>query len=165
MHPTNAPTENNERQAALRLNEAALRQNEAALRLNEIGFSLIELIVVITIIGILATTVVVSVAGRTDQARATRAAQDIANLSSSCELFRADHGRYPDSLDELRNPPETATGSTISYIKKMSNDPWTNEPYGYDLLDDGPHIYSYGADKTEGGEGPNQDIDNQDDEF
>ncbi|MEM7165672.1 MAG: type II secretion system major pseudopilin GspG [Planctomycetota bacterium] len=133
-------------------------------RPQQAGFSLIELIVVITIIGILATTVVVSVAGRTDSAKIAVAKKDIQAIDAACEMFNIDHGRYPDSLDELRNPPTGNDGTTKSYIKKMSKDPWTGEPYVYDLTDEGPWILSYGADKSEGGEDINKDIDNREEE-
>ena len=72
----------------------------------DMGFSLIELIVVITIIGILAATVVVNLAGRTDQAKVAAVKIDFKGIETAASLFREDHGRWPDSLEELMNPPD-----------------------------------------------------------
>ena len=87
----------------------------------EDGFTLIELIVVIAIIGILATFVVPNVMGRTDQAKVAKVKQDFKALDTQCKMFRTDHGRYPDSIDELINPPRTSTGSlTLTSTRNLS---------------------------------------------
>ncbi len=122
------------------------------------GFTLIELIVVITIIGILASAVVMNLAGRTDQAKVTRVKQDFGTIMTSANLFRADHGRWPETLDEMVNPPEGLTGKTFKYFDKVPLDPWSNEPYRYEVIDDGPILTSWGADMSEGGDGWNEDI-------
>ena len=122
------------------------------------GFTLIELIVVITIIVILAATVVVSVAGRSDQAKAERVKFDFASIMTACAMFKEDHGVWPESLDELMNPPETSSGMRFDYLKKKPYDPWTNEFYIFEMAEDGPLVISYGADQAEGGDGFDADI-------
>ncbi len=121
------------------------------------GFSLIELIVVITIIGILAATVVVNVTGRGDDARIARAKVDIQTISQASSFFKLDHGRWPDTLDELLNPPEDLNNNVKTYLERRPLDPW-NQEYYFELTDRGVRIYTYGGDKTEGGEGVNGDI-------
>jgi len=125
-------------------------------RAAEAGFSLIELIVVITIIGILATAVVMNLQGRDEDAKVAKVKSDFQTTINAADLFKLDHGRYPDSLDELLNPPDTGKG--MKYLKNAPIDPWTNEAYLYDLGDDGPEMVSYGADMSEGGEGFAADI-------
>ncbi|MCA8960886.1 MAG: type II secretion system protein GspG [Planctomycetes bacterium] len=121
------------------------------------GFSLIELIVVITIIGILATAVVMNLQGRDEDAKVAKVKADFTTCGSAIDMFKLDHGRFPDSLEELLNPPDTGNGK--KYIKNMPTDPWTNEPYQIETSDDGsPILISYGADMAEGGEGYNQDL-------
>jgi len=80
------------------------------------GFSLIELIVVITILGILASTVVVSVFGRSDQARVAAVRADFSSILTASRLFREDHKRWPDTIEELMQPPASNTGSTMEYL-------------------------------------------------
>ncbi len=125
-------------------------------RRTEAGFSLIELIVVITIIGILATAVVMNLQGRDEDAKVAKVKGDFTTIIGSADLFKLDHGRFPDSLEELLNPPDTGKG--MKYLKNSPIDPWTNEAYYYELGDEGPELVSYGADMAEGGEGFNQDI-------
>ena len=122
------------------------------------GFTLIELIVVITIIGILASAVVLNLAGRTDQAKVARVKADFHSILTVANMFKADHGYWPESIDELLNPPETADNTLFKYLDNQPNDPWTNELYFYELADDGPILTSWGADKTEGGDGMDKDL-------
>jgi general secretion pathway protein G len=124
----------------------------------EDGFTLIELIVVITIIGILATFVVVSTAGRSDQAKVAKVKADFSSIKTAASMFREDHGRWPDSLDELLSPPESPNGGTFKYLESQPNDPWSGEFYYYELTDDGILLISYGADMSEGGADFNADI-------
>ena len=114
------------------------------------GFTLIELIVVITIIGILASTV--------DQAMVAKVKTDFQNVKTAARLFREDHRRWPDSLDELMNPPATPNGMQMSYLENQAFDPWTGEEYYYELTDRGILLISYGADQAEGGDGFDEDI-------
>lgn len=132
------------------------------------GFTLIEIIVVVVIIGILATFVAPKFLGRTDDARITKAKNDIVALESALELYKLDNYTYPTTdqgLDALVNQPGSdpvpANWKQGGYIKKLQKDPWQRD---YLYLSPGEHteidIYSLGADGIEGGEGPNADIGN-----
>lgn len=116
------------------------------------GFTLIELMVVIVIIGLLATVVVVNVLPSQDKARYEKAKADIALIEQGLDLYKLDHLSYPTTeqgLAVLVNPPANAqTGArTQSYIKRLPNDPWgaayqyTNpgrDGRAYDLYSFGP---------------------------
>ena len=132
------------------------------------GFTLIEIIVVVVIIGILATFIAPKFLGRTDEARVVKAKQDIQALESALDLYKLDNYTYPTTeqgLDSLINQPTSDPVPTNwksgGYIKKLQKDPWQRD---YLYLYPGEHseydIYSLGADGVEGGEGPNQDIGN-----
>jgi len=134
------------------------------------GFTLIEIIVVVVIIGILATFVAPKFLGRTDDARITKAKSDILALESALDVYKLDNYNYPTTdqgLEALIAPP---TSDPIpnnwkkgGYIKKLQKDPWQRD---YLYLSPGEHaevdIYSLGADGVEGGEGANADIGNWD---
>lgn len=132
------------------------------------GFTLIEIIVVIVIIGILATFVAPKFLGRTDDARITKAKNDIVALESALELYKLDNFSYPTTDQGLEalitkptSDPVPGNWKAGGYIKKLEKDPWQRE---YLYLSPGEHgeidIYSLGADGIEGGEGPNADIGN-----
>mgnify|MGYP000980317824 CR=1 FL=1 len=127
------------------------------------GFTLIEVMVVVVILGILASLVVVSVAGNTDKARVTAARSDLSAIAQALDLFKLDNFNYPSTdqgLEALVHAPEGARNFPQGgYLKKLPVDPW-GHPYQYfspgsngafDLL-------SYGADGAEGGEGAAEDI-------
>jgi general secretion pathway protein G len=130
------------------------------------GFTLIELMVVIAIIGILAALIVPKIMSRPDQARRVAAGQDIATMMQAMKLYRLDNGRYPSTDQGLRALIEKPTQDPIpnnwkdgGYLERLPNDPWGN-PYQY--LNPGVHgeidILSYGADGKAGGEGNDADI-------
>lgn len=131
------------------------------------GFTLIEIMVVVVIIGVLAALVAPSILGRTDEARQTAARADINTLMTALKLYRTDNMRYPTNeqgLQALVAKPTTEpvpTKWSRPYLDngKLPNDPWGN-PYVYIY----PGVYgevdilSYGADGRPGGEGVDADI-------
>jgi general secretion pathway protein G len=132
------------------------------------GFTLIEIMVVITILGVLAALIVPRVVGRTDDAKVAAAKQDIASLMQALKLYRLDNGRYPTTEQGLQAliakptiEPMPGNWKQGGYIERSSvpNDPW-GEPYKY--LNPGIRgeidVFSLGRDKTNGGEGPDADI-------
>lgn len=130
------------------------------------GFTLIEIMVVVVIIGILASVVVPRIMDNPDKARAAKAKNDIRALESAMDLYRLDNFTYPstdEGLDALVTAPSSspANWKQGGYIKKLNNDPWGND-YLYDNEDGNIVIYTYGADGGEGGEGPNKDISTND---
>jgi len=137
---------------------------------NEKGMTLIEIMVVIVILGILATMVFTRVGGRTEQARRTKAVVEIRSLQNALALFRVDNGFYPSTeqgLDALVEPPgvgQTAISySEDGYIDKVPLDPWKT-PYIYICPGtQGPYdLESYGADGEDGGDGKFTDIESWD---
>jgi len=126
------------------------------------GFTLIEIMVVVVIIGILASVVVPRIMDNPDKARTAKAKNDIRALESAMDLYRLDNFTYPstdEGLDALVTAPSSspANWKQGGYIKKLNNDPWGND-YLYDNDGGNIVIYTYGADGAEGGEGPNADI-------
>jgi len=128
------------------------------------GFTLIELMVVLLIIGVLAALIVPNVLDRADDARVTAAKTDIANLMQALKLYRLDNQRYPTAeqgLQALRIKPTTAPIPTNwkAYLDQLPNDPW-GTPYVY--LNPGIKgeidVMSYGADGKAGGEGKDADL-------
>lgn len=134
---------------------------------NNSGFTLIEVMVVVIILGILATFVVPKLVGRTDDAKIVKAKVDIQAMETALKLYKLDNGVYPTTdqgIEALISQPETGEASNWregGYLdqKKIPKDPWGN-PYIY--LSPGLHgdydIVSYGADKMPGGEKENSDI-------
>ena len=125
---------------------------------NQQGFSLIEIMVVVVIMGVLAALVVPNVMDRPDQARAIAAKQDIGAIMQALKLYRLDHGRYPSSTEGLEAfVAEQGKGSR--YMDRVPHDPWST-PYQY--LNPGVHgeidVFSLGADGKPGGEGADADI-------
>lgn len=132
-------------------------------RRNE-GFTLVELIVVITIMGILATVVLVNIGSASDEANVAKVNADFGAIGQACDIFKLHHNRYPESIEELMSPPARPNGMTSEpYLKSTPKDPWRGEMYFFELDDRGPLLISYGADRAEGGEGFNADISNRDD--
>lgn len=128
------------------------------------GFTLIELMVVIMILGVLAALVVPRVMSRPDEARAIAARQDIAQIMQSLKLYRLDNGRYPSTeqgLQALVTRPASgpAADNWKSYLDKLPKDPW-GRPYQF--LSPGVRgeidVFSLGADGQSGGSGSDADI-------
>ena len=128
------------------------------------GFTLIELMVVMVIMGVLAALIVPNIIGRTDEARVTAAKTDIGTIMQALKLYKLDNGVYPSQeqgLQALVVKPSTAPvpGNWKPYLEKLPNDPW-GRPYQY--LNPGVKgpvdVFSYGADGKPGGEGSNADI-------
>ena len=122
------------------------------------GFTLAELMVVIVIIGLLATLVVPNVMKRLFKAQRTKAEADISALDNAIELYMIENnGRYPETLEVLVTPDENGE----SYLKQISvpRDPWDNEYYYEPPSGGRPYnIYSYGKDGSPGGDGDDADI-------
>jgi len=130
------------------------------------GFTLIEIMVVVVILGILATLVVPKIMGRPDEARVVAAKQDIASVMQALNLYRLDNSRYPTTeqgLQALVSPPTTEpvprNYKQGGYLSRLPVDPWGNS---YQFLSLGINgevdVMSFGADGKAGGEGMNADI-------
>lgn len=137
-------------------------------RKGEEGFTLVELMVVIVIIGLLATVVVINVLPSQDQAMMEKARADVRLLEQGLEMYRMDNLTYPttdqglealvDAPDGLARPERYRTGG---YIRRLPDDPWGN-PYQYVFPGENGtfDVYSLGADGRLGGEDLNADIGN-----
>lgn len=127
------------------------------------GFTLIELMVVLVILGVLFGLVVPNVTGRGDEARVTAAQTDIRTLENALETYRLHTSRYPstdEGLDALVNQPGGSSQSDNwkgPYLRQTPTDPWGN-PYAYINNGSNYEIISYGADGQPGGEDVNQDV-------
>ena len=135
--------------------DLGLRRGDERRRRREDGFTLVELMVVIVILGLLATVVVINIAPATDKAAATKVRADVATLEQGVEMYRLSRMNYPagDGLQALVSE---------GFVKRLPNDPWGN-PYRYEApgRNGAPFsIYSLGADGREGGEGEDADIGN-----
>ncbi len=130
------------------------------------GFTLIEVMIVVVILGILAAVIVPKILDRPDQAKIVAAKADIAVLMQQLKLYRVDNGAYPSTDQGLTalvvkptSPPLPTNWKTGGYLERLPNDPW-GHPYVY--LYPGLHgeidVYSLGADGQPGGEGNNADI-------
>ena len=136
----------------------------------ENGFTLIEIMVVVVILGILAGFVVPKIMDRPGQAQIVRAKADVHNIVSALNLYKLDNHRYPASdqgLSALVEQPSGNSGTNNwkqgGYLDRIPKDPWGEE---YRYLNPGQKgtidVYSLGADGQEGGEGINADIGNWD---
>lgn len=130
------------------------------------GFTLIEVMVVVVILGILAALVVPKIMGRPDEARIVAARQDIATLMQALKLYKLDNFAYPTTeqgLQALLSMPTSApvppNWKTGGYIDRLPKDPWGHE---FQYLNPGLHgeidVFSLGADGAPGGEGNDADI-------
>jgi general secretion pathway protein G len=128
------------------------------------GFTLIEIMVVLVIIGVLGALIVPNLIERIDDSKVTAAHTDINQLMQALKLYKIDNQRYPASEQGLEALVRKPTSGPLppnwkTYIEKLPNDPW-NRPYQY--LNPGVKgeidVFSYGADGQPGGEGKNADI-------
>ncbi|CAN5921427.1 type II secretion system major pseudopilin GspG [soil metagenome] len=128
------------------------------------GFTLIELMVVLVIIGVLAALIVPNVLERADEARVTAARTDVNNLMQALKLYKLDNQRYPTGEQGLQALVARPSVGAIPpnwkpYLDKLPNDPW-GRPYQYASpgLKGEVDVYSFGADGVIGGEGKNADV-------
>ena len=128
------------------------------------GFTLIELMVVLVIIGVLGALIVPNVLDRADDAKVTAARTDVNNLMQALKLYKLDNGRFPTNeqgLQALIAKPTTPPAPTQwkPYLDKLPNDPWGRS---YQYISPGVKgeidVYSLGADGQTGGEGKDADI-------
>jgi general secretion pathway protein G len=135
-------------------------------RLRQRGFTLVEIMVVVVIIGILGALVVPKLLGRTGESRVTAAKVDIATLMQAMKLYKLDNQRYPTTeqgLQSLISKPTTGPAANGwkagGYVEKLPKDPWGNS---YQYLSPGIKgeidIFSFGADGQPGGTGEDADV-------
>jgi general secretion pathway protein G len=132
------------------------------------GFTLLEIMVVIVIIGILASLVLTNVLSNVDKAHIAKAKQDIQAFRSALDMFKLDNFKYPTSEQGLKalvqqpNDPSIRNWRQGGYIDRLEKDPWG---YDYHYVYPGAHgkeydLFTLGADNQEGGEGDNADVTN-----
>jgi general secretion pathway protein G len=132
------------------------------------GFTLIEIMVVVLIIGLLAAVIVPTVISKVDDARVAKAKQDVQSLEAALAMYYLDNSKYPTSEQGLRALVQQPTDPSIKhwkpggYLERVSKDPWGND---YQYVLPGTHgkqydLYSLGADSQPGGDGINADIGN-----
>ncbi|MGL4826888.1 MAG: type II secretion system major pseudopilin GspG [Vibrionaceae bacterium] len=132
------------------------------------GFTLLEIMIVIVILGILGSMVVPNLLGNVDKADQQKAVSDISSIEQALDMYKLDNKRYPSTDQGLQaliskptGEPEPRAYRENGYIKRLPIDPWGNE---YQYLSPGENgvidIFTLGADNQEGGEGANKDIGN-----
>lgn len=127
------------------------------------GFTLIELMIVVVILGLLATIIVPRVLNRPEQARRMKAKVDIGNIETALALFKTDTGRFPttsEGLEALVTNPGIKGYNSDRYLDKAPLDPWGNK---YIYISPGVHnkdydLESYGKDGEDGGAGDDADV-------
>jgi general secretion pathway protein G len=118
------------------------------------GMTLIEIMVVLVILGLIASAVVIAVFPQLQKARVDRTTLDIGNIDSALKLYNARKGKFPDTATGLKALVD------MEILDKMPKDAWGND-YVYTLENGRPVVTSYGADGVPGGDGPNADISNR----
>ncbi len=133
---------------------------------NQRGFTLIEIMVVMVILGLLVAVVAPNIMGRSDQAKVTIAKTQMSNIANALDLYRLDNSHYPSTQQGLEalvsrpsGSPEPSNWNPDGYLKSVPEDPWGNQ---YQYMSPGAEgaydLYSYGADGQEGGDGDAADI-------
>jgi len=132
------------------------------------GFTLIEIMVVVVIIGLLAAVILPNIFGNLAKAQTTKAKSDIQAIEAGLTLYKLDNYKFPSTdlglsaLVQRPNDPTVRNWREGGYLKRVGNDPWGN-PYQYvfpGTRGQEYDLYSFGADGQEGGEGENADIGN-----
>lgn len=130
------------------------------------GFTLIEIMVVMVILGLLVAIVAPNIMGRSEQAKVTVAETQLSNIANALSLYRLDNSHYPSTQQGLEalvsrpsGSPEPKNWNSDGYLKNVPDDPW-GSPYQYvSPGTEGPYdLYSYGSDGQEGGDGDAADI-------
>ncbi len=148
-----------------------MKKKEQCIWYAERGFTLLEILIVITILGILASLVAVKLMDRPGEARALKAEMDIKSLETALKLYKLDNSFYPTTEQGLQSLVEKPSTGRIpakwregGYLEKdvVPRDPWGND---FLYISPGEHnrdydLWSYGADGEEGGDGENTDVTN-----
>lgn len=135
-------------------------------RTTQRGFTLIEIMVVMVILGLLVALVAPNIMGRGDEARVTTAKAQMRQIASALDLYRLDNSHYPSTQQGLEalvekpsGNPEPKNWNPEGYMNSVPQDPWGNEYEYVSPGSEGPYdLYSLGADGREGGDGVNKDI-------
>lgn len=130
------------------------------------GFTLIEIMVVVVIIGLLTALVTTQVVGRIDEARVTKAKQDLKSIELALTMYRVDNSRFPTTEQGLQalvvrptSDPQPLNWKEGGYLTRPPKDPWKNDYVYASPGENGPYdLWSLGADQREGGEGIDADI-------
>lgn len=130
------------------------------------GFTLIEIMVVMVILGLLVAVVAPNIMGRSDQAKVTVAETQLTNITKALDLYRLDNSHYPSTQQGLEalvsrpsGTPEPKNWNPDGYMKSIPEDPWGNDFQYVSPGMEGPYdLYSYGSDGQEGGDGDAADI-------
>ncbi|HYM34464.1 MAG TPA: type II secretion system major pseudopilin GspG, partial [Steroidobacteraceae bacterium] len=134
----------------------------------EHGFTLLEIMVVIVIIGILSALIVPGIVGQIEKARVTKAQHDIRAIESALEMYKIDNFHYPTTEQGLKalveKPVDAKNWKPGGYVDRLEKDPWdTNYQYAFPGTHGRPFdLFSYGADGKEGGEDYDADVTNWD---
>lgn len=141
-------------------------RNPYNIRRKHSGFTLIEIMVVMVILGLLVAIVAPNIMGRSDQAKVTVAETQLSNIANALDLYRLDNSHYPSTQQGLEalvskpsGSPEPRNWNPDGYLKNVPEDPWGSEYQYVSPGTEGPYdLYSYGSDGQEGGDGDAADI-------
>lgn len=130
----------------------------------ESGFTLLEVMVVIAILGLLAALIVPNIMGQSEQAKVKLSKTNMAGIANALDLYKLDNHKYPTTAQGLealvKQPSNTPNWNPVGYLKSVPEDSWGND-YTYispGLNGNAFDLYSLGADGAEGGSGFDQDI-------